>query len=90
MTTLSFADWNDAQEYYFANGLTDGLPIVPPTQDRVQAMLDYAGVDADHDLGTEIIRQKRFTAGKAADQRCNGRLPAGALSRCHGGAIGNN
>ena len=66
MTTLSFADWNDAQEYYFANGLTDGLPIVPPTPDRVQAMLDYAGVDADHDLGTEIIRQKRFTAGKAA------------------------
>ena len=66
MTTHSFADWNDAQEYYFSNGLTDGLPVVPPTPDRVQAMLDYAGVDADHDLGTEIIRQKRFTAGKAA------------------------
>ena len=66
MTTLSFADWNDAQEYFFANGLTDGLPVVPPTPDRVQAMLDYAGVDAAHDLGTEIIRQKRFTAGKAA------------------------
>ena len=63
---LQFDDWNAAQEYYFANGLTDGLPIVPPTPARVQAMLDYAGVGADHDLGTEIIRQKRFTAGKAA------------------------
>ncbi|MCY4555822.1 MAG: hypothetical protein OXF79_05475 [Chloroflexi bacterium] len=66
MTTHSFADWNDVQEFYFSNGLTDGLPVVPPTPERVQAMLDYAGVDADHDLGTEIIRQKRFTAGKAA------------------------
>ena len=63
---LQFDDWNAAQEYYFANGLTDGLPIVPPTPERVQAMLDYAGVGADHDLGAEIIRQKRFTAGKAA------------------------
>ena len=61
-----FDDWNAAQEYYFANGLTDGLPVIPPTPERVQAMLDYAGVSADHDLGTEIIRQKRFTAGKAA------------------------
>ena len=66
MTTLNFNDWSAAQDYYFDNGLTDGLPIVPPTPERVQAMLDYAGVSADHDLGTEVIRQKRFTAGKAA------------------------
>ena len=64
--SLQFADWNAAQEYYFTNGLTDGLPIIPPTVQSVQEMLDYAGVGADHDLGTEVIRQKRFTAGKAA------------------------
>ena len=64
--TLHFADWPAAQEYYYANGLTDGLPIIPPTVQRVQDMLDYARVGANHDLGTEIIRQKRFTAGKAA------------------------
>ena len=64
--SLQFADWPAAQEYYYANGLTDGLPIIPPTVQRVQDMLDYAGVGADHDLGTEVIRQKRFTAGKAA------------------------
>ena len=63
---LEFDDWTAAQDYYFENGLTDGLPIVPPTPERVQAMLDYAGVSADHDLGTEVIRQKRFNAGKAA------------------------
>lgn len=63
---MEFPDWSAAQDYYFEHGLTDGLPIVPPTLDRVQAMLDFAGVSADHDLGTEVIRQKRFTAGKAA------------------------
>ncbi len=63
---MQFDDWPAAQDYFFANGLTDGLPVVPPTPERVQALLDYAGVDADHHLGTEIIRQKRFTAGKAA------------------------
>ena len=64
--SLQFDDWPAAQEYYYANGLTDGLPIIPPTVQSVQEMLDYAGVGADHDLGTEVIRQKRFTAGKAA------------------------
>lgn len=63
---LIFEDWDAAQEFYFANGLTDGLPIIPPTPERVQAMLDYAGAKADDVLGTEVIRQKRFTAGKAA------------------------
>ena len=63
---LQFADWNEAQDYYLDNGLTDGLPVIPPTPERVQAMLDYCGVDAGHALGTEVIRQKRFTAGKAA------------------------
>ena len=63
---LEFQDWGAAQDYYFDNGMTDGLPIVPPTPDKVQAMLEYAGVSAEHELGTEVIRQKRFTAGKAA------------------------
>ena len=30
------------QELYHSNGWTDGLPIVPPTADAVQACLDWA------------------------------------------------
>ena len=37
----------DAMEYYFAQGLTDGLPIVPPTEARVRAMLDATPRPAD-------------------------------------------
>ena len=63
---MQFDDWQAAQDYFFADGLTDGLPVVPPTPERVEAMLNYAGISADHELATEVIRQKRFTAGKAA------------------------
>jgi hypothetical protein len=63
---LQFAGWEQAQEYYFDNGLTDGLPIVPPTEEKVRAMLDYAGLAPDEVIGIETIRQKRFTAEKVA------------------------
>ncbi len=32
----------DAIELYFDNGVTDGLPVVPPTEERVQRMLAAA------------------------------------------------
>ena len=37
----------DAIEYYFTQGLTDGLPVVPPTEARVRAMLDATPKPAD-------------------------------------------
>ena len=61
-----FSTWEDAQEYYLDQGLSDGLPVVPPTEERVRAMLDYAGLAPDHLIGVETIRQKRFTAEKVA------------------------
>ncbi len=57
-----FSGWEEAQEYHFENGLTDGLPIIPPTVERVRAMLDYVGLAADSVIGIEATRQKRFTA----------------------------
>ena len=35
----------DAFEYFFERGLTDGLPVVPPTEERVLAMLDGTSRD---------------------------------------------
>ena len=32
----------DAIEDCYARGWTDGLPVVPPTPDRVAALLDFA------------------------------------------------
>ena len=61
-----FGDWEEALEHYFREGLTDGLPVVPPTPERVQAMLDYCGLAPGDVLGVESIRRKQFPAEKVA------------------------
>ena len=62
----SFQSWDRAQDYYLENGLSDGLPVVPPTPEKVQAMLDYVGLAPGAIIGAEPIRQKQFTAEKLA------------------------
>ena len=61
-----FTTWDEAQEYYLEQGLTDGLPIIPPTEEKVRAMLEYADLAPDEVVAVENIRQKRFTAEKVA------------------------
>ena len=45
---------------------TDGLPIIPPTPDRVVAMLAGAGAEEDEVLGSVPARNRTVTAGMAA------------------------
>ncbi len=56
----------DVQEEFFERGWTDGLPVVPPTPERVRAMLDHAGVEATEIVGTVPERSREITANKAA------------------------
>lgn len=60
------ADFAAAQELYHANGWTDGLPVVPPTAEAVQAMLDWVGMTADQLIGIEPVRAMPLTAEKLA------------------------
>ena len=60
------SDWGQAQDYYLESKLTDGLPIVPPSEDRVRAMLEFAGLEPDQVIGVETIRNKHITAEKVA------------------------
>src|ERR671925_122753 len=46
----------DAVEFCFQQGWSDGLPVVPPTVDRVEAMLAAAKLDAKQQVG--IIRDR--------------------------------
>jgi len=64
--TYGVADIHAAQELYHANGWTDGLPIVPPTADAVQACLDWAMLPPDHLVGIEPVRAVPITAEKLA------------------------
>ncbi len=40
--TATAEDWESVNAWFLANDMTDGLPIVPPTEERVRAMCDYA------------------------------------------------
>ncbi len=59
-------DFPAALETAHARGWTDGLPIVPPTPDRVLAFLDYIGARPDEALGEFKSRGKTITMEKLA------------------------
>ena len=64
--TYDVPDIHAAQELYHANGWTDGLPIVPPTEDAVKAFLDWAMMPPDQLVGVEPVRGVPITAEKLA------------------------
>jgi hypothetical protein len=63
---LEAADIFEAQELYHARGWTDGLPVVPPTPEAVQACLDWAMLPPDHMVGIEPVRERVISAEKLA------------------------
>ena len=65
--TYEAADFAAVQELYHSNGWTDGLPIVPPTAEAVQACLDWAMMPPDQLIGIEPVRGLAITAEKIAE-----------------------
>jgi hypothetical protein len=56
----------DAIEECYRRGWTDGLPVVPATEDKVEAMLAAAGVAPGDVLGEVPVRRRVLTAERAA------------------------
>lgn len=59
-------DLAGAMELCYTNGWTDGLPVVPPTAERISAMLDAADLEPGHQLAFIENRQVSVTAEKVA------------------------
>jgi hypothetical protein len=64
--TYDVGDIHAVQELYHANGWTDGLPVVPPTADAVEACLQWAMMQPDRLVGIEPVRGVAITAEKLA------------------------
>lgn len=64
--TLDHDSWTDAVETYLANGWTDGLPVIPPTPEAVEAMLAAADLHGAEELGAVPTRSVTVTAEKVA------------------------
>ena len=57
---------DDAIEYCYQQGWSDGLPVVPPTEDKVLRLLDFAGRHPSDVIGVEPVRGRVITAEKVA------------------------
>ncbi|MCH8191923.1 MAG: hypothetical protein IIC80_11305 [Chloroflexi bacterium] len=56
----------DAIEFYYEKGWTDGLPVVPATEERVREFLAHAGKNPSDVIGVVPTRGRVITAEKVA------------------------
>ena len=56
----------EAMEVCFARGWTDGLPVIPPTEERVREMLEHAAIEPQQIVGLFPVRRRVITAEKVA------------------------
>jgi len=59
-------DYQHVNRYFYANGWSDGLPIVPPTEEAVAEMLTGTDLPRDHVVGKIIPRLGKATVEKIA------------------------
>lgn len=65
-TRHTVSDLAGAIELCYTNGWTDGLPVIPPTAERITAMLEAGGLEPDKQLAFIENRQVSVTAEKVA------------------------
>ena len=63
---VSIANTVDVDEWYFEQGWTDGLPVVPATPAKVEAMLAAGDLPPDAVIGRYPERSRSITADQAA------------------------
>ncbi|MCH2169928.1 hypothetical protein MK489_04015 [Myxococcota bacterium] len=60
------ADFDDALDLYYRNGWTDGLPIVPPTEEKVSQFLEAVGREPDEIIADYYTYRRVVTLEKVA------------------------
>jgi len=65
-SVLEVDDAVEANELFQRNGWTDGLPVIPPTEDAVARFLEAVRLSAADVIGVELVRRRPITAEKVA------------------------
>jgi hypothetical protein len=63
---VELLDYQSVQEHFWSEGWTDGLPVVPPTEELVEIYLDMAGIEPHQVVGVLPERGREITAEKVA------------------------
>ena len=65
-TQFEAADFDEVLELYHRNGWTDGLPIVPPTEEKVARFVDHVGREPDEVIVDYYTHRRVVTLEKVA------------------------
>ena len=63
---VSKGGFDEINAYFYANRLSDGLPIVPPTRERVEQFLRHTDRDREDSLGTLLPDSRAATVWSVA------------------------
>ena len=63
---IEVADALECAEYFYRENMTDGLPVLPPTEQRVQQFLDAVALSPDTRIADITERARIITAEKLA------------------------
>ena len=79
---IYYGNFEDIQEYFKINNWTDGLPIVPPTDEKIQEYLKFTPYKASDIIGTIAVAYRECTVYTVAANAVMSGVPAEFMPVC--------
>lgn len=79
---IYYGNYDEIQEYMQINGWTDGLPVVPPTDEKIQEYLKFTGFKGSNVLGTFALAYRECTVYTVAANAVMAGLPPEFMPIC--------
>lgn len=79
---IYYGNYDEIQEYMQINGWSDGLPVVPPTDEKIQEYLKFTGFKGNDVLGTFALAYRECTVYTVAANAVMAGLPPEFMPVC--------
>lgn len=79
---IYYGNFDEIQEYMQVNGWTDGLPVVPPTDEKIQEYLKFTGFKGSDVLGTFALAYRECTVYTVAANAVMAGVPPEFMPVC--------
>ncbi len=87
---IYYGNYDEIQEYMAVNGWTDGLPVVPPTDEKIQEYLQFTPYKAADILGTFALAYRECTVYTVAANAVMAGVPKEFMPICIAFVAGMN
>ena len=79
---IFYGNYDEIQDFMAVNGWTDGLPVVPPTDEKIQEYLKFTPYAADTVLGTFALAYRECTVYTVAANAVMAGVPKEFMPIC--------